>query len=58
MPGPGSKDLLVWAVALAVGGAATGVAAAGGARLGAALTAGVIGLVAVILGGLGMEARR
>lgn len=58
MPGPTRRDAVAWAVAIAVGAVLTLIASASGARLGSALTAGVIGLVATVIGALILDSRR
>jgi hypothetical protein len=57
MPGPSRRDLLIWGTGIVVAAAATLIASAAGARLGSALTAGVIALVAIVVGALALEAR-
>lgn len=57
MPGPSRRDVVIWAAGIVVAAVATLIASAAGARLGSALTAGVIALVAVVVGALGLEAR-
>jgi hypothetical protein len=57
MPGPSRRDLLIWAAGIVAGAVATLIASAAGARLGSALTAGVIALVAIVVGALALEAR-
>jgi len=56
MPGPSRRDLLIWAVGIVAGAVATLIASAAGARLGSALTAGVIALVAIVVGALALGA--
>ncbi len=57
LPGPSRHDLLIWGAGIVVAAAATLIASAAGARLGAAFTAGVIALVAIVVGALALEAR-
>lgn len=57
MPGPSRRDTLAWAAGLVIGTVATLIASAAGARLGSALTAGVIALVATVVGALALEGR-
>lgn len=57
MPGPSRRDVVIWAAGIVIAAVATLIASAAGARLGSALTAGVIALVAVVVGALGLEAR-
>jgi hypothetical protein len=57
MPGPSRRDVVIWAAGIVVAAVATLIAAAGGARLGSALPAGVIALVAIVVGALGLEGR-
>lgn len=52
------RDLVIWAVGLALAAVATAIGSAAGARLGAALTGGVIVLVATVLVGLALDERR
>ena len=52
------SDAVTWLAAIAVGAVATAIAVAAGARLGAGLTLGVILVIAIVLGRLGIEARR
>lgn len=57
MPGPSRRDALAWAAGLIVAAVATLIASAAGARLGSALTAGVIALMATVVGALVLERR-
>ncbi len=57
LPGPSRRDLLIWGAGIVVAAVATLIASAAGARLGSALTAGVIALVAIVVGALALEAR-
>ncbi len=58
IPEPNRRDLVMWSTGIVLAVVATLIASAAGARLGSALTGGVMVLVATVLAGLAIDAKR